>query len=285
MKQRMKKRIAIPYSLLIVATCVAVYFMFRSTGLEHQLEKRRDELGNVQNELADYEKLLQIDSVLISGDVDSALSAYSQSLELNKNNRSLELRIALAKKFSELKSKNTIAKVDTIKNAMNSLEILANSRTLNRYDSLSFVLEKKQVQLNALRRQLEQKSFGEYLQFKSKKNNQLHYVGQVKNKKANGIGIALLDTGSRYEGEWKDNERHGEGKFYWPDGEHYEGSYFNDKRTGLGTYYWPNGEKYVGQWADDKRNGAGTFYGSDGEVVTKGIWKNDKLKEQREDKS
>ncbi|CAN0603144.1 unnamed protein product, partial [Ectocarpus sp. 12 AP-2014] len=162
----MKKRIAIPYSLLIVATCVAVYFMFRSTGLAHQLEKQRNELGTVQNELTEYEKLLQIDSLLISGDVDGALSAYSQSLEMNRNNRSLELRIALARKFSELKSRNTIAKIDTTKNAMNSLETVANSSALNRYDSLSFILEKKQVQLSAIRRQLEQKSFGEYLRFK-----------------------------------------------------------------------------------------------------------------------
>ena len=193
--------------------------------------------------------------------------------------------MALAKTFAELKAS---ASKDNVPNDMRDstkMETLTSARELNSYDSLNFIIEKKQVQLNALRAQLERKSFGEYLRFKSKKNNQMHYVGQVKNKKANGIGIALLDTGSRYEGEWKDNERHGQGTFYWADGERYEGSYSNDKRSGLGTYYWPNGEKYVGQWAEDKRNGAGTFYGSDGEVVTKGIWKNDKLKEQRDDKS
>lgn len=283
MKQRMKKRIAIPYSLLVVATGVAVFFMFRSTGLEYDLEQRNKELDTVKNELTDYNTLFQIDSVLVSGDIDGALNAYKQSFETNRDNRSLELRIALAKKFSELKSGASIIKIDTTTNDSNLTPTVMSSLALNRYDSLNFILEKKQVQLNALRRQLEQKSFGEYLQFKSKKNNQLHYVGQVKNKKANGAGIALLDTGSRYEGEWKDNERHGEGKFYWPDGEYYEGSYAKDKRSGLGTYNWPNGEKYVGQWADDKRNGAGIFYSADGEVVTKGIWKNDKLIEQRED--
>src|SRR6056297_2050580 len=104
MKQHMKKRFAIPYSLLVIATGVAVFFMFRSTGLKHELEKRNKQLDTVRNELTDYNTLFQIDSVLVSGDVAGALNAYTQSLETNKNKRSVELRIALAKKFSELKS-------------------------------------------------------------------------------------------------------------------------------------------------------------------------------------
>lgn len=281
----MKKRIAIPYSLLLVATTVALFFMFRSKSLELALAAHKNELDGIQKEINHHEGLLQIDSVLVSGDYDTAMGLYTRSLETSSNSRGLELRMALAKTFSELKASAGKAKVsDALADSTNTATA-STARELNSYDSLYFIIEKKQVQLNALRRQLEQKSFGEYLRFMSKKNNALHYVGQVRNKKANGIGIALLDTGSRYEGEWKDNERHGQGTFYWPDGEYYEGSYVRDKRSGLGTYYWPNGEKYVGQWADDKRNGAGTFYGTDGEVVTKGIWKNDKLSERRDDKS
>src|SRR6056297_153372 len=283
MKQQMKKRIAIPYSLLVIATVIALLFMLRNTSLQRELAIQKSKLDSIQNEINHHEGLLVIDSVLVSGDVDGAIGLYSQSLETNKGNRSVELRMALAKTFSELKANANSPNRDSYPQDSTKTENLFSGEELNRYDSLNFILEKKQVKLNAMRRQLEQKSFGEYLRFKSKKNNQLHYVGQVKNKKANGIGIALFDTGSRYEGEWKNNERHGEGKFYWPDGEYYKGDYTNDKRSGLGTYYWPNGEKYVGQWADDKRNGAGTFYGADGEVVTKGIWKNDKLKERRED--
>lgn len=253
--------------------------------MERKLAKQKSELDGIQKEINQYENLLSIDSVLVSGDVDGALGLYSQSLESNRGNRSVELRMALAKTLSKLKEDASSTFPESYPKDSTKAEKVRSFRELNSYDSLNFIIEKKQVQLNAIRRQLEQKSFGEYLQFKSKKNNRLHYVGQVRNGKANGKGIALLDTGSRYEGEWKDNERHGQGTFYWPDGERYEGNYSTDKRAGLGTYYWPNGEKYVGQWADDKRNGAGTFYASDGEVVTKGIWKNDKLKEQRDEKS
>nr|WP_262895559.1 hypothetical protein [Galbibacter mesophilus] len=151
------------------------------------------------------------------------------------------------------------------------------SVSLNKYDSLTFALEKNKLQLSRLKKQLREKSFGEYLTFKSKKGNRLFYVGKVENHKANGFGIAILDTGSRYEGEWKDNMRHGEGSFYWIDGERYEGEYKNDERSGMGVYYWPNGDKYVGEWKEDVRDGQGTFYNAEGEVYAKGIWKDDKL--------
>ena len=131
-------------------------------------------------------------------------------------------------------------------------------------DSLNFALEKANIQLRNLRSQLKERSFGEYLTFKSKKGNQMHYVGKVNNGMANGYGMALLDTGSRYEGEWKNNQRHGEGSFYWSDGDYYVGHYENAERNGFGTYYFHNGEKYVGDWKDDKRNGDGNFYGKDG---------------------
>jgi hypothetical protein len=144
-------------------------------------------------------------------------------------------------------------------------------------DSLSFALKKARVQLACMRKQLAEKSFGEYLTFTNSKGSQMHYVGQVKHGKANGYGVALLNTGSRYVGNWKDNQRSGEGTYYWADGEYYQGSYKNDRRHGEGTYFWPNGEKYVGHWKDDQRSGEGTFYGKDGNVIADGIWKDDKL--------
>ena len=131
--------------------------------------------------------------------------------------------------------------------------------------------------MSRLRRQLHQKSFGEYLTFTNSKGSQIHYVGKVKGGKANGHGVAILNTGSRYVGEWKDNQRHGYGTFYWKDGEFYEGQYKNDKRSGQGTYYWPNGEKYVGQWKDDQRSGKGAFYSKDGKLMASGVWEDDKM--------
>jgi len=285
MSRKIKKRTIVPYVLLISTCAVAVFFMFRSRGLESKIQKNEDEKISLQRRMADYERLFRIDSMLVEGNFDKVLNSYNESAKsIDDGNRVIPLRIALAEKMLELRARaNTIK--DTLSENLDSLRMAAMAipKEVRQFDSLSFALEKSKVQLARMRQQLKVKSFGEYLTFKSEKGNQMHYVGEVKGKMANGFGIALLDTGSRYEGEWKDNQRHGEGTFYWPDGEYYQGSYLNDQRNGTGTYYWPNKEKYTGQWKEDKRNGEGIFYGKDGEVVTSGIWKDDKLVEENKD--
>ena len=239
-------------------------------------------------EMEAYRQLLRIDSILAKGEYETALRAYNSEVGDKDmvDNSGVQLRIAIAEQLLQMRAgknsnKGVMAKLDSL-DSIQSNRLMLN-KEVNRYDSLNFALEKAKVQLRGMRAQLKNKSFGEYLSFKSSKDNRMHYVGQVKNDLANGLGVAILNTGSRYEGEWKANQRHGEGTFYWPDGEYYIGTYLNDKRNGLGTYYWPNGEKYVGQWKDDKRNGKGVFYGKDGEAITKGIWKEDKLIEEDKD--
>ena len=144
-------------------------------------------------------------------------------------------------------------------------------------DSLNFVVTKMRLQLRNLEEQLKEKSSGEYLVFKTTKGVEVHYVGHVVDGKANGKGIGLLSTGSRYEGNWKNNLRHGEGAFYWPDSQVYIGNYKNDLRSGFGIYHWPNGDKFEGEWKEDERNGPGAFYDKDGKIIAKGTWKKDEL--------
>lgn len=69
------------------------------------------------------------------------------------------------------------------------------------------------MKIQNLQRQVKQQTTGDYLSFKSGKGNTVYYVGEIKNDMANGKGIALFGTGSRYEGEWKNNLRHGKGLF------------------------------------------------------------------------
>lgn len=274
----MKKRVLIPYLLLTTALVIVIGLFFRTNSLQRQVNQFSTNETILSNTLETYEALELRDSILLSGDYETAIDEYQKiAMEIGSDNKGVRLRIALAEQFQRynielaegLNNKGNIDSLSTVQSAT--------PFELERFDSLSFAHEKTKIQLQRVQKLLKEKSFGEYLTFKSKKGNQMHYVGQVKNNKANGFGIALLDTGSRYEGEWKDNERHGEGTFYWPDGEYYIGNYSQDKRNGLGTYHWPNGEKYIGFWKDDKREGQGDFYSSDGTVVTSGIWKNDKL--------
>ena len=259
---------------------VALLFLgISNLRLQGQIEDFKTEQAGLNERLHNFEKLNTIDSLLLKGDYDSVIESYSNSLPSDADlNLGIPLRIALAEKLlKERKGNSSKNAIDTLNTAALSEMGMNAIEEVQKLDSLSFRLEKTKVQLAQLKEQLQQKSFGEYLQFKSNKGDRMHYVGKVKNGKANGYGIALLETGSRFEGEWKDNQRHGEGSFFWADGEIYKGNYLNDKRNGFGIYFWPNGEKYAGEWKDDKRNGSGKFYDDKGDVVTSGQWKEDKL--------
>lgn len=277
----MQRTKIVPIIALVLATATALYFNFKNQELQNELVKTRAGQFNLEKQLENYQQLIGIDSMLLKGQYDAALNSYEKRFQVSEeNNMVIPLRIALAEKLLNDEKNKMVQKdveekeIDSLKRP--SLEAISHTK---KYDSLNFVLEKTKVQLSKIRRQLKQKSYGEYLEFKNIKGSRMHYVGQVKNGKANGFGIALLDTGSRYEGQWQNNQRHGEGTYYWPDGEYYVGNYINDKRNGEGTYYWPNGEKYAGQWKDDKRSGSGYFYGTDGDIVTAGVWSEDKLVE------
>lgn len=147
----------------------------------------------------------------------------------------------------------------------------------SQYDSLNFALRKSEMRIRSLEGRLRQNSGGNYLTFESARGSAVYYVGDVRDGRANGNGVALLSTGSRYQGEWRDNRRHGQGTFYWPDGAYYEGAYVDDERDGQGTYHFPDGSMFVGDWEADLRNGRGIYYDKDGEIVARGTWDDDEL--------
>ncbi|UJH67343.1 MORN repeat-containing protein [Allomuricauda sp. SCSIO 65647] len=261
---------------------MASFYFFKSENLKKELREAQAHQQELESYIEARQALLHIDSMLVDGDdYPGALKAYRAQLNDKSTSKELRLRISLTEKLTRLtatKPHQDYAKLERLKE-LDSLQALATIRPkeLQQYDSLSFALEKTKVQLVRMKRQLKQKSFGEYLTFTNAKGSQMHYVGQVKNGKANGYGVALFNTGSRYEGQWKDNQRHGNGTFYWKDGERYEGEYQNDKRNGQGTYFWANGERFVGLWKGDERTGEGIFYGKEGDVVASGVWEDDEL--------
>lgn len=285
---RFKKRNIVLYVLMAAIGAVAFYFGMQVRKLTSALNESDKARTQLEDRQTGYQEWTKIDSSLIDGDYQAALRAYNEELKQESGNDSvrLALRIAMARQMSryraaynEARAKDTLSAADSLANLRS-----ATPQEVRDYDEVNFKLEKARTQLARMRRRLREKSFGEYLKFKSSKDHLLHYVGEVDGGKANGYGVAIFDTGSRYEGEWKDNLRHGEGIFHWPDGEYYEGAYVGDERKGQGTYYWPNGEKYSGEWEADKRNGEGIFYDEKGKVMTKGVWKDDKLVEETKKK-
>jgi hypothetical protein len=268
----MKPKKIVPILLLTLSLLTLVFLLFKNNSLAQNLALQETHNTQLLNQLKGHEELAEIDSMLLKGQYRQALNSYEESMRIStENNFAIPLRIALAEKLLHSNKSKIIAEENnetTDLNMTSGLELSA--------------LTKTKVQLARLKGQMKNRSLGAYLKFKSKKGNLLHYVGEVKKGKANGYGIALLDSGSRYEGQWKDNQRQGEGTFYWPDGEYYVGTYENDKRSGFGTYYWPNGEKYAGEWKEDKRSGSGKFFGTDGDVIAGGEWDDDKLIEVNE---
>lgn len=286
---KLKKENIILYTLLILAIGFAIYNRSQKQQLSNSLKETQEKNVKLVNRLDSKNKIEKIDSILMNGKYESALRAYQKELNSpidDADKAYLKFRLALSQQFIDL-SKRTQKKdslVDSLKVAETDVDEALTTGSIRKIDSLTFALDKAKVQLSSIKKQLHKKSYGAYITFLNPKEHQLHYIGQVNQGKANGFGIALFDTGSRYEGEWKDNLRNGKGSFYWPDGEYYQGEYLNDLRNGKGTYFWPNGEKYIGNWKNDQRDGEGVFYDKDDKIITKGVWKKDKLVDEHKEK-
>ncbi len=270
---------------LIAAIALAIFFAIKTSKLETQVRNTDQLRSQLEKELNAELAYKNTDSLLLEGSYRAALNALEEQSNTSdfQDVRGIEMRMALANELLRLRYEKQMADLRNSQLQLvdsSGIETAATQTILEQNDSLSFALEKARVQLKCLKRQLTEKSFGEYLTFTNRKGSKMHYVGQIVKGKANGFGFALLSTGGRYEGLWQDNQRHGEGTYYWDDGQYYKGEFVEDRRSGYGTYYWPNGEKYIGYWKDDKRSGEGTFYGKDGEVVASGVWKEDLLTDQ-----
>ena len=278
---KINRKILVP---IVLGTALIGTLILGSTvaSQKETLSLQEQRISELEQRLEAQNALQDADKMLAEGKYQNALRSYQEQQKnpIHDGELGLSLRMAIAQKF--LTYENDIAQqqrensqlLDSV-----AVETAPSQPTVevSVLDSLNFALSKTKMQLAKLRKQMHTKSFGEYLTFTNSKGSQVHYVGQVKNGKAHGYGVAILNTGSRYVGEWQNNQRHGQGTFYWKDGEYYEGSYVADKRNGQGSYFWPNGEKYVGQWKDDRRSGKGAFFGKDGKIMTSGVWEDDKM--------
>ena len=272
--------------LVVLFGVLSLYFYKGRKEANNLLKNRTTEIEKNERQLQTFNEFQFADSLLYANNLKDALKNYSAMLDNVPDSFRPRVKQRIAFVNRVIAKNLTINDLvsDTASQTPNQGNVIKAYETVNsrKLDSMQFALKKASMKIQNLQRQVKQQTTGDYLSFKSGKGNTVYYVGEIKNDMANGKGIALFGTGSRYEGEWKNNLRHGKGAFYWQDGEYYIGSYKDDKREGFGEYNWPNGEKYIGEWSNDKRNGKGTFYDEDGKVMTKGIWKNDELVEQSE---
>lgn len=223
---------------------------------------------NPQKALEQYQAIYDDAEGQLQNSISSRIK-YTQEIinsEEDDEITKINLRSQLANQQDEIDSITRY--VDSLKRS----ELVQNTLRTKQIDSL-------QQKLAQQEKELARKEAKQVISFTNENGNLIHYLGEVKNGKANGGGIGIWNTGSIYKGEWKDNMRHGKGEFKWADGQVYEGEFKNDMRSGKGTYYWPSGEKYVGEFANNRMNGKGTLFDPDGNKEYEGEWKNDKPKQ------
>lgn len=283
MKRKGRKYILWVVSILVLAMLVSAQLSMRK--LKKSLVVQQDSFQELneqlQNNLFLTEKAMA-DDLFFEGRMDEAGEIY---LRISPDSTLWKERFG---KLSEQEAEQMSWEVNMrilnrgLEKSLKELEDIK-AEYLERTGRMEEELEVLRAGNDSLKRQVKNlnkeltkaKSANTRLNFSSKKNSTVQYVGEIENGKANGKGFGFWTTGSIYDGQWKENLRHGKGEFTWADGEKYQGEFAEDQREGFGIYYWKNGERYEGQWKEDRRNGEGTLYDSKGKVKYSGKWVND----------
>ena len=102
------------------------------------------------------------------------------------------------------------------------------------------------------------------------------YVGEIKNGKPNGLGLAIYNNkfALRYAGYFVNGSYEGKGAILYEDGSFLSGEWKNGKLNGQGTHYSTEKDLYIGAFIDGKKNGAGTYLFKDNSFL-QGSFKND----------
>ena len=109
--------------------------------------------------------------------------------------------------------------------------------------------------------------------------NKTKCEGYFKNDSLEGFGIGIFSNGGRFEGEWEKSEFK-IGTYYYPMGDIYEGEFKNNEKEGYGIFYYSDGTIYEGEWKSNYPEGYGILYCLSGNIYET-EWKNRKLIRKR----
>ncbi|MEN1783791.1 MAG: hypothetical protein AAGF77_01520, partial [Bacteroidota bacterium] len=207
-----------PITVLSVLLCLALglmlYYRWTANQKGERLTEVSDKIASLERQIELQRQLSKADTLLVQGRYEDALTHYEnqEATIIENEGVGVALRMAIAERllaFEDGLVPKSNAKEAEVEVDSSEVKAPITTLTLHQMDSLVFALEKAKVQVTRMRKQRQSKSSGAYLTFTNSKGSKLHYVGEIKNGKANGYGVALLNTGSRYVGEWKDNQRFG----------------------------------------------------------------------------
>jgi hypothetical protein len=110
------------------------------------------------------------------------------------------------------------------------------------------------------------------LEWKATNGERGVYIGDVKDGKANGVGVVFWQDGEMSRGEYVANVRHGLADALHTDGLRRLGNEFNGKRNGDGMTLHPDGRFFKGAYFDGQASGLGAMHRPDGTLIFKGIY-------------
>lgn len=122
-----------------------------------------------------------------------------------------------------------------------------------------------------------QTSTGKITGLKDAWGETITYIGDIKNKQPNGLGVAIYnnDFALRYAGYFLNGKYNGKGALIFKDGSFISGEWKNGKLNGKGTNLNKDGDLFTGSFADGKKSGKGTFMYKDNSLL-QGMFKEDK---------
>lgn len=283
------------FGVYLVSSLIFFYFLYtdnvsQEALFKSQLADKKEKVDSIQSVKELQQEIISIDNQYIASEYKEAKEAYldllSKTIEGDQNHENIKLRID---RISQIEN-NKDSLLSNIEDYQYSLRIAReNEESLkSKLDSLAMINKQEKDALSEKydaaketiaeqERKLNKKDNIQVLSFRNNKGNLIHYLGEVRDGKAEGGGVGIFDTGGIYRGDWKDNQRHGKGTYEWKDGHKYEGEFVNGTREGQGTYHWSSGEKYEGQWKNGMRNGQGTLYDRDNNIQYEGKWVDDKV--------
>lgn len=100
------------------------------------------------------------------------------------------------------------------------------------------------------------------------------YIGNIRDGKADKLGIRFWNDGSRYEGYFENDKKHGYGIYYYTEKDKYAGQWVNDEIEGQGEFSWSSGTHYKGNFLHGYRHGEGSLTFTNG-TVQDGKWNHD----------
>ena len=269
-------------SSLAIAAIAVVVLWTNTTKQRKQLEEQKATVSKLTQKLASQQQLLHVDTLLVEGRYQDALEHYKNhgAGTFEDNQLGVGLRVALAQKLLAFENNLTqqLSVVDEIDGSeIPEKEAETSPMKMDQLDSLNFVLSKTKIQLAKLKRQLQKKSFGEYLTFTNGNGSQIHYVDRSKMERPMVMAWPFLIPEAVTKVNGQTTNGMDKALFIGKMGSTTKETTKVTNEMVKEPTTGPNGEKYVGQWKEDQRSGKGAFYTKDGKLMTSGIWEDDKM--------